>query len=196
MFNSELRIQIWSMSKWQSQLTATEKELYQDIRLAHQTWVGKKDNVLKLRRSKILQVHGTFTIISFNEFRFEERRLKTPKSLKICWNRYTLTVRNKFDTLQKTCERHSSNDEYENFLTFYIEAAVECIPPKPRAKCRVSRESLAVRKNQITFTKHSYTIKETQLLWIKAVFGNRRLVLSSCSSDYEWLTLLEAIMLS
>ena len=45
-------------------------------------------------------------------------------------NHYTVTVRNKFDTLQKTSERHILNDKYENFVITYI----ECIPIKPRTK--------------------------------------------------------------
>ena len=47
-------------------------------------------------------------------------------------------VRNKFDTLQETSERHTLNHKYENFVTNRIEAAAaECTPTKPRAKCRV-----------------------------------------------------------
>ena len=38
-----------------------------------------------------------------------------------------VTVRNKFDTFQEIAERHTPNVEYENFVTTYIEAAVECI---------------------------------------------------------------------
>ena len=48
---------------------------------------------------------------------------------------YTIIVKNKFDSLQKTRERHTPNDEYENFVTTHIEAAVRCIPIKPRTKC-------------------------------------------------------------
>ena len=35
------------------------------------------------------------------------------------------TVRNKFDSLQETSETHTSNDEYENFVTSYLGVAVE-----------------------------------------------------------------------
>ena len=48
-----------------------------------------------------------------------------------------IAVRNKFDTLQVTFESHSTNDEYENFVSAYIEAKGEDIPTKTRAKCRV-----------------------------------------------------------
>ena len=35
-----------------------------------------------------------------------------------------------FDTLLKTSERHTLNDEYENFGTVYTEGAAECILTK------------------------------------------------------------------
>ena len=63
-------------------------------------------------------------------------------------NHYMVTVRNKFDTLQETSEKHTPNDEYENFVTTHMEAAAECIPAKPRAKCRVLWEAIAIRKKQ------------------------------------------------
>ena len=57
-----------------------------------------------------------------------------------------IIVRKKFGTLQETTESHSQNDEYENFVTTYREAAAECTPIKPRAKCRVPLKPIAVRK--------------------------------------------------
>ena len=60
-------------------------------------------------------------------------------------NKFMITVRNKFDTLQEISERHAPNDEYENFVTAHLEAA-ECIPTKPRVKCKTPWESLVVRK--------------------------------------------------
>ena len=48
-----------------------------------------------------------------------------------------LAVRNKFDSLQEIFERHSMNDEFENFIFALGEDAAECIPAKPRATCRV-----------------------------------------------------------
>ena len=52
-------------------------------------------------------------------------------------NHYTVTVRNKFDSLQETSERLTLNDEYENNVTAPIEIAAECIPAKPKVKCRI-----------------------------------------------------------
>ena len=44
-----------------------------------------------------------------------------------------------------------------------MEAAAECIPTKPKAKCRVPKESLVVREKRDNLkTKHLYSIKETQ----------------------------------
>ena len=51
-------------------------------------------------------------------------------------NQYTVIVRNKFDTLQETFERHTLNDTYENFVT--------------------------TQKNEITWKKHIYLIKEAK----------------------------------
>ena len=65
-------------------------------------------------------------------------------------DKYTLTLRNKFDALQKISETPTSNDEYENFVIAHLEVAVECIPTKQRAKPRVPWETLAVRKSRQT----------------------------------------------
>ena len=56
--------------------------------------------------------------------------LLTNKDIK---DEYTLTLRNKFDTLQETTETLTPNDEYENFVNVHLEAAAECIPTKQRA---------------------------------------------------------------
>ena len=52
-------------------------------------------------------------------------------------HQYTVSVRNNYDFYQKTSERHTPNDEYENFFTAYIESAAQCIPNKSRAHCNV-----------------------------------------------------------
>ena len=61
-------------------------------------------------------------------------------------DKYTLTQRNKFDALQEISEILTPNDEYENFVNAHTEAAAEFIPIKQRAKSRVPKETLAVRK--------------------------------------------------
>ena len=58
---------------------------------------------------------------------------------------YALTLRNKFDALQKS-ETHTPNDEYENVVNVPSEAAAEFIPTKQRAKPRIPWKALAVRK--------------------------------------------------
>ena len=57
-----------------------------------------------------------------------------------------LTVKNKFDTLQETSKRHTSNDGYESFVPISIEAAAEGILTQPRTKCRVPLESKTVKE--------------------------------------------------
>ena len=42
-------------------------------------------------------------------------------------NKYTITLRNKFDALQETLPPY---DEYENFVHAPLKAAVECVPTK------------------------------------------------------------------
>ena len=63
-------------------------------------------------------------------------------------DKYTLTLRNKFDALQEISETPTPNDEYKNFVNAQLEAAAECIPIKQRAKPRVPGETLAVRKKR------------------------------------------------
>ena len=75
-----------------------------------------------------------------------------------------VTVRNKFDILQETSETHTPNNKYENFITNHMQAAAvaECIWTKPRAKCRVTWESLVVRKKWDSLKRHPYPLKETE----------------------------------
>ena len=40
----------------------------------------------------------------------------------------------KFDTLHEASERHTPNEECENFITAHTERATECISTKQRAK--------------------------------------------------------------
>ena len=49
-------------------------------------------------------------------------------------NRYTVTVSNKFDALKEISECHSSNDEYENFVTAHLQAATEYISIKTKSQ--------------------------------------------------------------
>ena len=45
-----------------------------------------------------------------------------------------VTVRSKFDTLQEISETHTPNEEYENFVSAHMKAAVEHSSTKPRAE--------------------------------------------------------------
>ena len=75
-------------------------------------------------------------------------------------NKYTITLKNKFDSLQEISETLTPNVEYENFVNALVEAAVECIVTKLRAKHRVPWETQAVRKNEITLKQHPYVKRE------------------------------------
>ena len=81
-------------------------------------------------------------------------------------NKYSVTVRNKFDTLQDISETPTPNDEYENYVTAHMEAAAEGIPTTPRATCRIPWELQGVRKktkkNEKTGKSYPYLKKK---LW-------------------------------
>ena len=47
-------------------------------------------------------------------------------------DKYTLTLRNKFDALQEISETHTPNDDDGNFVNANLEAAAECITTKQR----------------------------------------------------------------
>ena len=60
-----------------------------------------------------------------------------------------VTERNKLNSLHEISETHTPNEEYENFATAHIKAAAaECIPTKPRAKCRVPWKLLELKKKR------------------------------------------------
>ena len=63
-------------------------------------------------------------------------------------DKYTLTLRNKFDVLQEISETPTPNDEYENFVSARFEAAAEYILTKQRPKLRVPWETSAVWKKR------------------------------------------------
>ena len=77
-------------------------------------------------------------------------------------NKYMLAVGNKFDTLQGISERHSPNDEHENFFTAYIGAVTKCIPTESRVKRRVPCESLEVRKIRDNIFSKASKLKKYQ----------------------------------
>ena len=51
----------------------------------------------------------------------------------IC-DKYTITLRNKFNALQNISETPTMNDDYENFINDNMKVAAECIPTTPRVK--------------------------------------------------------------
>ena len=63
-------------------------------------------------------------------------------------DKYIVELRNRFKTLQEKTEKGTPNDEYVNFVNVHLEAAVKCIPTKPRTKYRIPWEMLAVREKR------------------------------------------------
>ena len=63
-------------------------------------------------------------------------------------DKYTLTLRDKFDALWEISETPTPNGECENFVNAHLEAAAECIQTQQRARPRVQWETLAVRKKR------------------------------------------------
>ena len=57
-------------------------------------------------------------------------------------------MRNRFEALLEKTEKGTQNDEYENFVNAYLEAAVNCIPTKPKTKYTVPWEMLVVREKR------------------------------------------------
>ena len=53
-------------------------------------------------------------------------------------DKYTWTLRNKFDARQEISGTPTLNDEYQNFVNAHSEAAAECILTKQRTKLRVT----------------------------------------------------------
>ena len=51
-------------------------------------------------------------------------------------NRYTITVRNRFDHHQQDTDHHTPNSTYDNFVTAHSEAAVDCVQLKLKVKRR------------------------------------------------------------
>ena len=88
------------------------------------------------------------------KIRLSQRRNKKQivKSLRYDWSSFAnkssvySNRKKKFDTLQKTSEGHTLNDEYRKSVTVHIEAVAESILTKPW-------ESIVVRKNEITRRK-------------------------------------------
>ena len=63
-------------------------------------------------------------------------------------DKYAIALRNKYHALQEKTETHTPNEEYENFVNAYLEAAAECIPTKQRTKSRIPWETLVVREER------------------------------------------------
>ena len=80
----------------------------------------------------------------------------------ILGDKYTLELRNRFETLQEKIEKGTPNDEYENFVETHLEATSKCIPTKPRTKYRVPWETLAVREKRALVKTASKSYRKNQ----------------------------------
>ena len=63
-------------------------------------------------------------------------------------NRYTITVRNRFDHHQQDIGHHTPSSTYDDFVTAHCEVAVHCIQMKPKVKRRVPWETVAVTEKR------------------------------------------------
>ena len=63
-------------------------------------------------------------------------------------DKYVIALRKKFDALLEKTETRTLNDECENFVNIYQEAAAKYIPTKHRTRSRVPWETLAVREKR------------------------------------------------
>ena len=95
-------------------------------------------------------------------------------------DKYTLTLRNKFNALQIS-ETPTPNNEYENIVNAHLETAAECIATKQRAKPKVPWETLAVRK------KHA-DIKTTSLCNRRNPTNINALKLEKAQNEHTYIT--------
>ena len=88
----------------------------------------------KIRLSLRKNVAQTTTTVHYDWSLFNNRDI---------WDKYTITLRNKFEALPET---PPPNDEYENFVNADMETVAEYIPTELRAKHRVPWETIKVKK--------------------------------------------------
>ena len=120
--------------------------LFEKVSSYHRIVSAKKR--LILRRNKKQTVKTT----SYDLSSFTNRDIN---------NKYTVSMRNKFDTLHETSETRTPNDEYENFVTAQMGVTtVECIPIILRVKCRVPWESQEVSNKRDNLKNPPYSKKE------------------------------------
>ena len=112
-----------------------------------------------VRHTPLLKNCLPITELSRQKIRPSQRRnaSQTTKTAHYDWSlfnnrvisdKYTITLRNKFHSLQEISETLTLNDEYENFVNAHVEAAVEWIQTKLRTKHRVPWKTLAVKKKR------------------------------------------------
>ena len=112
--------------KWNnSALNCKEYSPFVDVSSDHRIvtakiWLSLRRNATRITTT----VHYDWSLLNNRDIRDE----------------YALTLRNKFDALQKT-ETPTSNGEYKNFINAHLEEAADCIPTKIRTTPRVPWET-------------------------------------------------------
>ena len=125
---------IFINKKWNnSALNSETYSSFEGVSSDHRIIMAKIQ--LSLRRNAA----RTTTTVHYDGFLLNNRDIR---------DKYTWTLRNKFDALQEISETPTPNDEYENFVNAQLEAAAECIPTKQRAKSRIPWGILVVRKKR------------------------------------------------
>ena len=115
--------------------------------------ITESAKILSLRRNK----KQTVKIIRHNGSSFRDISKKQ-----------TVTVRNKFDTLREISERHTLNNEYEYLVTAHMKAATECIPIKPKVKCKVPSEPFVGKREKLKKKKEASLPKKRNLTNVNA----------------------------
>ena len=123
-----------------------------DYILINKKWIN---NVLNCEAYSFFESVSSHLRIITSKIRPSQRRnrTQTTKTSDYDWSllnnrdisdKYTMTLRNKFDALKEISEALPPNDEYDNFVNAHIEPAAECI----LIKHRVPWETLAVKKKR------------------------------------------------
>ena len=118
--------------KWNySALNCEAYSSFEDVFSDHRIVTAKKR--LSLRRNAVrttTTVHYDWSLLNNKDIR----------------DRYTLSLRNKFDAQQEISEIPTPNNECDNFANAHLEAAAEYIPTKQKANPKVPLDTLLVRK--------------------------------------------------
>ena len=110
------------IKKWNNQLNREAYYSFEGVSSYHRSVTANIQLSLRRNAAQKITVHYDWSLLNNRNIR----------------DKYTLTLRNKFDAIQKISEAPTPNDKYENFVNAHLEAAAaDCIPTKQRVRCRV-----------------------------------------------------------